>query len=236
MCLCFELQRTMLDDIQQKCVEPDVIFFKSLLSTPLNLNINVPQTHILPLMDSYLRAQFMPLSTGGTERARSFEADKHPLGRISAFTWGQAVCCRLELTSLSRHLLCLFPWCFLPTGCFSGTILGQELAQPAHVPEAQKCGRGNPLGDDFPLRKDGAGVEMLLPPFFPAVDSGSHSAGSTKRFGRSRAHCPLCWLWFCTLVLLSPSIPLSCFLGADPWGPFPHEPSAQRFLSQALPY
>lgn len=101
MCLCFELQRTMLDDIQQKCVEPDVIFFKSLLSTPLNLNINVPQTHILPLMDSYLRAQFMPLSTGGTERARSFEADKHPLGCISAFTWGQAVCCRLELTLLS---------------------------------------------------------------------------------------------------------------------------------------
>ena len=134
------------------------------------------------------------------------------------------------------HLLCLFPWCFLPTGCFSGTILGQELAQPAHVPEAQKCGRGNPLGDDFPLRKDGAGVEMLLPPFLPAVDSGSHSAGSTMRFGRSRAHCPLCWLWFCTLVLLSPSIPLSCFLGADPRGPFPHEPSAQRFLSQALSY
>lgn len=39
-----------------------------------------------------------------------------------------------------------------------GAISGRESAQPAHLPEAQKCGGGNAVGDNLPPMKGGVDI------------------------------------------------------------------------------
>lgn len=57
--------------------------------------------------------------------------------------------------TLSTTALCLLTSCFLHTGSSLGVISGQGLAQPAHLPEARKCGAVNTLGDNFPPMQGG---------------------------------------------------------------------------------
>ena len=157
---------------------------------------------------------------------RSLEADKHPLGLSSDSPWARAGSLLRAWThfTLSATALCLLTSCFLHTGSSLGVISGQGLAQPAHLPEAHKCGAVNTLGDNFPPMQGGRQMfKCFCHPSFQRLILGAilQACQSVQEKLSPSPYTDLDYACFCSFLLLFrlTRLPLS----HDLWGHFPKE-------------
>ena len=135
---------------------------------------------------------FIPLSTGGKDQGSHWKLSCLLLGitLISppAHCSPQAVIPFTLSTSVPSVPLSS---CILPTGSSLGAFSGQELAQPTHLPKAQKCWGGNTLDDHLPPMKDGGRCPNTSATLLSRGGFWESFPGFSSHLKRMSPHCPL---------------------------------------------
>lgn len=168
----------------------------------------------------------------GWRPGTSQEAGMPPLGHTSDLTLGSG---RDSLCSLGIRCQCP-PHVLLSAHRFLFGVSSQVKSWLSlHICLRFRCVGEETLWETtFHQCRMEADVQTLLLPFFPEVDSGSHSIGFSGNLRRISPHCPLSWPELFILGLASP--PSSSMVPTQSWclGSLPKEPSAHRSFSQAL--